>query len=55
MARHEKFKENHANCRLNYLKEIGNPKFKEPFPLKIERTEIGYYTECIYNYCYDVW
>ena len=63
MARYEKFKENHANCRLNYLKEIGYPEFKEPFTLQIERTCIGYATECICNWCkqyanitnYEVW
>ena len=51
LARYEKFKENHANCRLTYLKEIGIPKFKEFFPLEIERCALGYITSCICNYC----
>ena len=63
LARYEKFKENHANCRLTYLKEIGIPKFKDPFPLEIERNQFGYGTNCICNYCkqyaditnYELW
>ena len=51
MARYEKFKENHSNCRLTYLKEIGIPKFKDPFPLEIEENQFGYGIDCICNFC----
>ena len=51
LARYEKFKENHSNCRLTYLKEIGIPKFKDPFPLEIEKNQFGYATKCICNFC----
>ena len=63
LARYEKFKENHANCRLTYLKEIGIPKFKDPFPLEIEPNQFGYITNCVCNFCkqyaditnYELW
>ena len=51
LARYDKFKENHANCRLTYLKKIGIPKFKDPFPLEIEENQFEYGTNCICNFC----